>query len=114
VFLIREAIETAGITADIHVVSDGQAAIKFIDAADGRDDAPCPGLVMLDISLPRKNGDEVLMHIRECSKCRDATVIVVSTSDSAADREKMKQLGSDGYFPKPSEYEAFYETRRCG
>jgi chemotaxis family two-component system response regulator Rcp1 len=107
VFLIREAIETAAIDAELHVVTDGEKAIKFFDEADGSAGFPCPALVILDISLPKKNGDEVLQHLRRSLKCYELPVLVVSTSNSATDRDKMAKLGCNGYFRKPSEYVDF-------
>lgn len=106
-FLIREALECAGITADIHIVTDGLAALTFFEAADGSDHAPWPGLVILDINLPKKSGDEVLRFIRQSSDYRHTLVLVVSTSGSIDDRNKMKELGCNGYFIKPSQYGDF-------
>jgi CheY-like chemotaxis protein len=107
VFLIREALECAAVTAEIHVVSDGMAALRFLEAADGSDIAPCPCLLILDINLPKKSGDEVLLFIRQGSTYRHMLVLIVSTSGSIDDRKKMKELGCNGYFTKPSKYVDF-------
>jgi CheY-like chemotaxis protein len=107
VFLIRAAIETANIHASLHVVKDGEQAVRFFDETEADITAPCPGLVVLDINLPRKQGGDVLRHIRQGRKCGNVIVIAVSTSDSAQDREQMMNLGANGYFRKPSEYVDF-------
>lgn len=107
VFLIRAAIEAAEIHAEIHVVRDGEQAMRFFDEADGDSAAPCPAVVLLDINLPRKHGGEVLRHMRESRRCGNALVIAVSTSESARDRADMTKLGANGYFHKPSEYVEF-------
>ncbi len=107
VFLIRRAIEAANVYAGLHVVHDGEQAIRFFDEVDGDITAPCPDLVILDINLPRKHGGEVLQHMRETRRCRSALVIAVSTSDSAHDREQMMKLGANAYFRKPSDYADF-------
>jgi DNA-binding response OmpR family regulator len=70
---------------------------------------PCPALVLLDINLPKKNGGDVLKHMRQSRRCAAARILVVSSSDSAQDRQQMKSLGADGYFRKPSQYDAFME-----
>lgn len=106
-FLIRTALKTAGIGADLHVVKDGEKAIHFFDQADADDSLPCPDLVILDINLPKKQGGEVLRHMRECRRCEKALVVVVSTSDSVKDRAEMNGLGANGYFRKPSAYADF-------
>jgi chemotaxis family two-component system response regulator Rcp1 len=107
VFLIRAAIAGANIHADLHVVKDGEQAVRFLDEADGDDAAPSPALVILDINLPRKHGGEVLQHMRKSRRSFAALVIAVSTSDSAKDREEMTKLGANSYFHKPSEYADF-------
>jgi two-component system, chemotaxis family, response regulator Rcp1 len=107
VFLIRTALEAANVQAELHIVKDGEQAIHFFNAADADSTAPRPALVILDINLPRKQGGEVLQDMRSSSRCRDALVMVVSTSDSARDRDEMAKLGVSGYFRKPSTYEEF-------
>src|SRR5580692_1150724 len=56
VYLIRSAIEAARIQADLHVVKDGELAIRFIDETDTDNRVPCPDLVILDLNLPRMHG----------------------------------------------------------
>jgi CheY-like chemotaxis protein len=107
VFLIRAAIRRANIAADLHVLHDGEVAMQFIDRADNARAAPCPDILILDINLPRKSGGEVLEHLRKSVRCGHARVLVVSTSDSAADRETMSRLGANAYFHKPSDYVEF-------
>lgn len=107
VFLMREAIEAKALSVSIHVVRDGEQAIRYFDQADADAGAPCPALVILDINLPRQQGGEVLHHMRRSLRCGNAFVIAVSTSDSARDREQMMQLGANAFFRKPSEYAAF-------
>jgi chemotaxis family two-component system response regulator Rcp1 len=107
VFLIREAIEAKKLAITLYVVKDGEQAVRYFDRADADTAAPCPSLVILDINLPKKQGGEVLKHLRRSLRCGNALVIAVSTSDSAQDREQMTELGANDYFRKPSEYAAF-------
>ena len=89
------------------MVRDGQQATQFFDRADADPAQPCPDIVILDINLPKKQGGEVLRHMRGRARCSRAYVIVVSTSDSERDKEIMKELGADVYFRKPSEFDEF-------
>ncbi len=107
VFLIQEAIEKSGLPVTVRVVKDGEQAVRFFDRADADASMPCPALVLLDINLPKKNGGDVLKYMRQSRRCAAALVVAVSSSDSARDRQQMKSLGADGYFRKPSEYDAF-------
>ena len=107
VYLIKEAIAAAKLPVCLHIVQNGEQAIRFFDQADSLSDAPRPALVILDINLPRKPGYEVLKHMRKSPSCGKARVIAVSTSDSIRDREQMAELGADGYFRKPSVYADF-------
>jgi CheY-like chemotaxis protein len=107
VFLMYEAIEAKNLAVSIHVVRDGEQAMRYFDQADADAGAPYPDLVILDINLPKKLGGEVLTYLRQSPRCGNALVIAVSTSDSAREKEQMTQLGANGYFHKPSEYAAF-------
>jgi DNA-binding response OmpR family regulator len=107
VFLICEAIQAQNLDVDLHIVSDGEKAIRFVDQADHDDGAPCPALVILDINLPKKSGAQVLQEMRQGRKCSKTAVLVVTSSDSASDRAEMAKLGVKGYFRKPSDYEDF-------
>ena len=101
VFLIREALESAGVRARIDVVHDGQAALRFLD------EEARPALVLLDLNLPKYSGREVLSHIRTNLRTKDLAVLVVTSSELSQDREELTELGFDGYFQKPSNYAAF-------
>lgn len=107
IFLIQEAILGTQLPLTLHMAKDGEEAIRFFEQTDNSSDLSCPALVILDINLPKKQGGEVLKHMRQSRKCADALVLVVSTSDSARDREQMTKLGANGYFRKPSEYDEF-------
>ena len=107
VFLVREAMEAARLPCRLHVVEDGEQAVLFFDRADDEPEMPCPALMILDINLPRKQGGDVLRHMRRSRKCANIPVIAVSTSDLAEDRERMTNLGVDRYFRKPSDYDEF-------
>jgi two-component system, chemotaxis family, response regulator Rcp1 len=106
VFLIEEAILATKLPVNLFVVTDGDQAVKFVDRVEA-EGTPCPNLVILDINLPKKQGGEVLRHMRRSSKCAGAIVIVVSTSESARDRNEMAGLGANSYFSKPSGYADF-------
>ena len=100
-FLIQEALEIAGVRAEIDVVHDGQSALRFLE------EEARPALVLLDLNLPRYNGLDVLRHIRTNLRTKDLTVLVVTSSTLSQDREELTALGFEGYFQKPSDYAGF-------
>jgi CheY-like chemotaxis protein len=105
-YLIREAIAAAGVHATLHVVHDGQEAIQFVDNAD-IGSVPHPDLVLLDLNIPKKDGVEVLRHLRQSPGSKKSLVLVVTSSDSSRDRAAVDALGTNGYFRKPSVYADF-------
>lgn len=60
-----------------------------------------PDIAILDIRMPGMNGFEVLKLIRSTPGCEDITVLMVSGSEEAADRELASEGGANGYFVKP-------------
>ena len=57
--------------------------------------------------MPRYKGGDILRTLRASTRCADALVLVVTSSDSARDREEMDALGANGYFRKPSDFSEF-------
>ena len=107
IYLIRDALRTSEIDAEIYIAPDGQAATLFFDQVDADENASCPSLVLLDLNLPKKNGVEVLNHLRRSARCADTRVLIVSSSDAPSDRAAVKDLAVSGYFKKPSDYGGF-------
>ena len=107
VFLIREVVEAAKLSATVQVVRDGEQAIRFFEEADNDDLALRPALVILDINLPEKTGRRRFAAHAEQPEVRDVPVVVVSSSESGRDREEMMKLGANRYFAKPSEFAEF-------
>jgi len=107
VFLIREAIESVKLNAELNVLTDGEKAIRFLESADRDSSIEVPDVVILDINLPKKHGGDVLQSLRRSVRFGTAPVLIVTSSDSARDREAMIKLGANGYFRKPSAYLEF-------
>ncbi len=107
VFLVREALRQAGLDFNLHVVDDGEKAIDFIDRLDRDNSADCPNLVLLDLNLPKRTGDQILEHIRRSERCKNVPVIIVTSSDSPKDKHQTNTLGATGYFRKPSRLDEF-------
>jgi CheY-like chemotaxis protein len=64
-----------------------------------------PGLILLDLNLPRRSGKKVLQWIREQPQFANLPVVVYTSSDKPADKEQALQLGANEYIEKPSRIE---------
>jgi CheY-like chemotaxis protein len=104
--IVREVVLAEGLPLEMHVVSDGAQAVAFIARAEEDGNAPCPHFILLDLNLPKVDGWEVLRRIRASEKCKNVPVIIITSSDSPADRSAAASLGA-GYFRKPPSYEEF-------
>jgi DNA-binding response OmpR family regulator len=107
VFLVKEAIREAGLDVKLDVARDGEQALRLFEEADLDESAPRFALVILDINLPRKQGNEVLASMRQSARCGNAPVIATSSSESPHDREAMMMLGANIYFHKPTVYDEY-------
>ena len=104
--LVREAIKMENLPLEVYIAPDGERTIDLIVKAENDPDAACPHVLLLDINLPRIDGFEVLRRIRASGKFKDLPVLMVTSSDSPADRREAAKLGA-GYFRKPVTYDEF-------
>ncbi len=107
--LVEEALAEAQLDYSLQLFDDGAAALEFISRLDADLSGAGPDLILLDLNLPKVNGEEVLKRIRLSRKCRNAQVMIVSSSDAPTDRERAMKLGASEYFRKPSNLDQFME-----
>ncbi len=107
VLLIERAFAKAGVKNPFKSVTDGQQAIDYL-AGNGnysdRKQYPLPGLILLDLNLPRKSGLEVLQWIREQMPLR-SILVICSSSGQPKDINEAYKLGANGYVLKPSNFD---------
>jgi chemotaxis family two-component system response regulator Rcp1 len=104
--LVREAIHLAGLPLDVHAATDGEGAVAFIERAEEDSEAPRPDVILVDLNLPKVDGFGVLRRVRASEKYKDVPVLIITSSDSPADRNEGAKLDA-GYFRKPADYEEF-------
>jgi CheY-like chemotaxis protein len=107
VFLVREALEQAGVRAELQILEDGEVAIGFLEAIESNEKAPRPNLVILDLNLPLVSGEKVLEHVRQMRRCGSTPVIILTSSESPRDRDAVIRLGATDYFRKSSNLDEF-------
>jgi CheY-like chemotaxis protein len=112
VLMTREAFEHHKIRNTLHVVSDGVEALQFLKREGPFGEAPRPGLVLLDLNLPRKDGREVLGEIKQDPRLRTIPVVVLTTSEADEDILRSYDLHANAYVTKPVDFEKFVEVVR--
>ena len=112
VYLVRESMRREGLKVHWDIADDGEWAIRMIDEVDSDASAPCPDVLLLDLNVPRRTGDEVLERIRQSPRLAHTPVVIMTSSESAADRDRMMKLGATEYFRKPSNLREFMKLGR--
>ena len=108
--LVEEALDEAHFDCLLHIMRDGLRAICVPGSALGTcraPDHPPPDIVLLDLNLPKIGGEEVLKRVRMSPKCVGVKVLIISSSDIPADRERLMRLGASDYFRKPANLAQF-------
>lgn len=109
VFLVRRALEKHGLETELVIVEEGQAALRYMDKVDADGSVVAPALALLDLNLPRANGNRILTRIRQSPRAGGIPIIIVTSSDSPLDRAAAAKLGATGYFQKPGDLAGFMQ-----
>jgi CheY-like chemotaxis protein len=105
VYLVQEALRTHRVAFDLHWIPDGEQAAHYIETFDAA--APPPNLVLLDLNLPKVDGKDLLVKIRQNAHLRSTPVAIFTSSDSPADRYETAELGATCYIKKPPTLDEF-------
>jgi two-component system, chemotaxis family, response regulator Rcp1 len=110
--LTSEAFKDSRVFNRLHVVKDGAEAIAFLRKQEGFKNAVRPDLILLDLNLPKKNGQEVLVEIKEDPELKRIPVIILTVSKSEEDILRSYNLHANCYITKPIEFNHFLEAVR--
>ena len=110
VLMTREAFEHHKLRNQLHVVADGVEALSFLRREGEYSDAPRPGLILLDLNLPRKDGRQVLEEVKNDETLRSIPVVVLTTSQAEEDILRSYNLHANAYVTKPVDFEGFIEA----
>ncbi|MBI2365959.1 MAG: response regulator [Deltaproteobacteria bacterium] len=112
ILLEQEAIADAKLLNLMHVVRDGEEALTYVRRQGEYQNAQVPGLILLDINMPRKNGFEVLNELKADPALMHIPVVMLTTSDSEADIVKSYAKGACSYITKPMDFDKFREVAK--
>jgi len=106
IFLLRRGFQRANLTTDLHDVLDGSLALEYLRGIPPYSDRvqfPFPGLLLLDLKMPRMNGFEVLSWLAGRPELKDLPAVVLTSSSLRADQESAVRLGAREFLVKPTE-----------
>jgi CheY-like chemotaxis protein len=107
--IVRIALRDQGLDHVLHVARDGEEAIRLIKKADQDRKAPGPDLLLLDMHLPKYNGEEILKCLRSTGHYAQIPVVVMTSSDAPADHDRAQKHAAMFYFRKPSCLDEFIQ-----
>lgn len=110
--LIAEAMKDSKILSKLHWVADGIEAMAFLRREGKYAEASRPGIVLLDLNLPKKDGRQVLAEIKSDEHLLKTPVIILSTSGSDEDISKAYGLHANCYITKPVDLDQFLKVTR--
>jgi CheY-like chemotaxis protein len=110
--MTQEAFEHHKIRNSLHIVKDGVEALEFLRREGQYENAPRPGLILLDLNLPRKDGREVLSEVKADAELRSIPVVVLTTSEAEEDVLRSYSLYANAYVTKPVDFDRFIEVVR--
>lgn len=112
---VKRAWKKYNIRNPLYIVNDGIACLDFLLRRGKFSEpgtAPRPGILLLDIKMPKMDGLAVLKQIRKNGKLSRLPVIILTTSTAEEDRLKSYDLGVNAYIVKPVGFENFSEAVR--
>ncbi len=107
---MREAFGDSDFKHEIDFVENGQELLDYLNGIGEYADRPRPGLILLDLNMPKMDGRTALLHIKSNPSLRRIPVIVLTTSNSEDDIEKTYDLGVSSYISKPSSAEGLKDV----
>jgi chemotaxis family two-component system response regulator Rcp1 len=104
--LAREAFRDANLPLHLYVATDGVEAMAMLKHEGTHAQQPLPDLILLDLNLPRMDGQAVLARIKEDQSLKMIPTLILTTSEAEADIAKCYQLHANCYLSKPSSFDA--------
>lgn len=113
IYLIGEAIDECQLSARIFIVEDGEQMLDYLYQRGEYNDpkvAPRPDLILLDLNMPRKDGREALVEMKQNPDLRSIPVVVLTTSSAEKDKNYSYAQGASGFVTKPVTFTGLKDT----
>ncbi|WP_339459612.1 response regulator [Pseudomonas sp. EA_105y_Pfl2_R69] len=113
--MTREAFRECRIHNPLHFVHDGEELMNYLKRRPPYEDEaryPMPGLILLDLNMPRMDGREALLAIKSDSLLRSIPVVILSTSSADEDILRSYAIGANSFITKPVSFSGLLEVVR--
>ncbi len=113
--LAKDALEESRLANELHFVEDGEELMDYLQNKGKYEDTrkyPTPGLILLDLNMPKKDGREAIREIKEIPKLRPIPIVVLTTTNAEEDIVKTYGLGVNSFITKPVTFEGLVEIMR--
>ena len=114
--LTSDALAESRVANDLRFVTDGEELLDYLyqrgKFSDDGEESPRPGLILLDLNMPRKDGREALREIKADPDLRRIPVIVLTTSKAEEDIYRTYDLGANSFITKPVHFHALVDVMK--
>ena len=113
--LAKDALAECRLPSDLHFVENGEELLEYLHRRGkytSLTDAPCPGLILLDLNMPKKDGREALKEIKADPELRKIPVVVLTTSKADTDIGRIYELGANSFISKPVSFDSLVEVMK--
>ena len=114
--LARDALEENRLANNLDCVEDGEDLLNYLHRRGKYtelEEKPLPGLILLDLNMPKKDGREALQEIKADPDLKRIPVVVLTTSKAEEDVLKTYDLGVSGFITKPVSFDGLVETMKA-
>ena len=114
--MTKEALEEAKVFNDLRFAEDGEELMDYLYHRGKFSDpvsSPMPGMILLDLNMPRKDGREALREIKEDPELRHIPIVIMTTSKEQEDIYKTYNLGVNSFISKPVSFDSLVEIMRA-
>lgn len=113
--LARDALEESRVLNELRFVEDGEELMEYL-TRNGKyanpEDSPRPGLILLDLNMPKKDGREALKEIKSDPNLRRIPVVIMTTSQAEEDIFRSYDFGASSFITKPVTFDRLVELMR--
>jgi len=109
VYLLRHALQKAGVNFELTVIEDGAEALEFVRDYKKSGENQQPDLAILDLNLPSQGGIEILTAIRKNHDLADVPVVILTSSSAPHERTQVEKLHISRFITKPADLADFLQ-----